>query len=151
MMTGEQTLRFFKSKALSNAYKHVSQKTKELTAQQIEEMVNITSTDKRIKKRFWLQISDSLESGDKIRLKSIYTGICSYTNLYKNIISNPTKLAWLFIPPSDVANKFKNTKENAVKGLLELASLPVVNDRGVVNAKAADRLLRVIELLISIK
>lgn len=109
-------------------------------------MVVVTSTDCRIRERMWNLLANN-SYNRKIKSSELHKGICSYTNFYNNILSNPLKVAWLFVPLLDLDAKMQVHKSALISKLKEILELPIKNGNGKFCYKNISQIVRVSTLV----
>ena len=85
--------------ALDRSVKYMS-----LSINELESKVHLTEMDYFIKNAFWNEIR-KYDAGlvNELEPKQVYTGLCTYTHWFNNILGNPLKFAWLLSPVTEVA------------------------------------------------
>lgn len=109
-------------------------------------MVVLTSTDYRIRERMWNLLA-KIGYDRKIKSSELHKGICSYTNFYNNILSNPVKVAWLFAPLKDLDAKMQIHKSVLISKLKDILELPIRNENGKFSYRNIDQILRASTLI----
>jgi hypothetical protein len=140
-------LETYKSKALSTAIRRIETATWDLTLKELDRRARPTPLDRQLKIRLWGS-ANVLGPGKRPKLKNIYSGLCTYTHFYNNVLGRPDKLAWLLKPSSEFEFSLACLEHRiigCVRDIIELTS--PVQPNGSVNVSAANRILRGFELL----
>lgn len=142
---------FFKSKALAQAVANVPNNILTLSQEKLERKFKPSTVDLKLRRQFWHLIGTIPESVNHLKLRQIYTGICTYTNFYNHFLTNPVKVAWLLSPNESVKSEIRAAQDRALSNLRDLVTARVIDDRGRINIRAANKLLQSVEILFAIQ
>jgi hypothetical protein len=81
-----------------------------------------------------------------IRIKQIFAGVCTETAFY-SLISNPVRLAFILLAPTDYIVTLKEAHEAGLDKLRELLNAKIIDDEGYMNPKAADMVIKAFALI----
>lgn len=116
-------LSIFNSKALEKAIDSAADYFWDLPQDELARWANPTEADIRLKRRYWQIVSIAATNGTKHTLGELHDGICSYTHLYNNILTNRYKVAWILKPNIETEaeiNKLQNDLFDNLKKILSL-------------------------------
>jgi len=82
----------------------------------------------RLKLKFWDEWQQSLLQKGTMRLHAIYYGVCTKEFFYHRIVKNPTKLAWIIIPPVDYEVNLRELLHRGLSRLTEIINLPIYTE-----------------------
>ena len=116
-------LSVFNSKALEKAIHSMESYHWHLPVDEIELWANPSEADRRLRRRYWKIISVVAASGDTSTLGALHDGICSYTHLYNNILTNPYKTAWILKPIIETDTEVVKLQNELFDNLKKILSL----------------------------
>ncbi len=126
-------VRFFKSKSLTDAIARIGPDLYAKTVQELEQLANPSETLQLLKFRYWELIGEGLRSNKAHTIGKLHKGICTYTYLYNDVLSNPVKVAWILSLESNYWNYLEVLKRELVWKIDEIIRLPLQNKDGTVN------------------
>lgn len=126
-------LNIFNSKALKNAIDLISGYYWNLPIDELARWANPTESDRRLRRRYWRIVSVAAANGAKYTLGDLHDGICTYTHLYNNILTNPYKTAWILKPSIETKSEIEDLQDKMFDSLREVLSLPNFRKDGSIN------------------
>lgn len=127
------SLNIFNSKALENGIELIAGYYWNLPLDELARWANPTESDRRLRRRYWRIASSAASTGEKYTLGDLHDGICTYTHLYNNILTNPYKLAWILKPSIETKTEIEELQDKLFDSLREVLSLPNFRRDGSVN------------------
>lgn len=126
-------LRFFNSVALENAANQVPPEIWNLSLDELKELARPTDKDESLKFRYWKLVREALFNRTEYTLGRLNDGICTYTHLYNNFLSNPYKVAWLLKQSSDKKAELAALQDSCLDHLKEIMILDIRRKNGSLN------------------
>ncbi len=143
-----ECLGFFQSKALSVALARIPESLFRESCVSLEHRATPTATERTLKTRFWRLVAEGAVNNRRFKLRALYSGIVSYQHFYDEILSNPTKVAWLIASESSSSHEIGRIQVKAIENVNYMVGQPVIDSRGDLIVSAANRVLRAFEFLI---
>lgn len=72
----------------------------EIPESELERRAKPTMVDHAIRVAFWNEVRIAEAESTSVNLNRVYSGICTYTHWYQNVLNRPEKLAWVVRPAS---------------------------------------------------
>jgi hypothetical protein len=140
-------IRHCDSTALENAVFKIPMEILVLSPEEIEARANITPVLGKLRLSFWKLVRESQETGKPFKLKTVYTGICTYANLRNYILNDPYKLCWLLTSPIHMEFENRMMLDIAMDEVRDILDRPMIDDKGKFDHKLASLKLRAFESL----
>ena len=135
------------SKAFKEAFQKIPEDIINLSSDELLTSFKPTKVDYALRSAFWNEFRLASLNSEKIILKRVYVGICTYQHFYHNVLNNPYKLAWLIQPYADYEKEIEPLIMKSVERLNDILNLPIIDDKNKVDSKAAKVLLDAIKLV----
>lgn len=116
-------LSIFNSKALENAIEAAAGYYWDLPQDELARWANPTESDRRLRRRYWQIVSIAAANGSSHTLGELHDGICSYTHLYNNVLTNRYKVAWILKPNFDTEPEIDKLQHNLFDNLNKILEL----------------------------
>lgn len=126
-------LSIFNSKALEKAIESMDGYHWDLPLDELAIWANPTEADRRLKRRYWQIVSIAAANGSTHTLGELHDGICSYTHLYNNILTNRYKVAWILKPSIETQSEIDKLQSDLFNNLKQILLLKSVKRDGSPN------------------
>ena len=136
----------FKSKALTNAIQKVPGELWLEKSSELLKLAKPTKVDRQIKERL-LDLVLNEKTNEPLQLSELYNGICTYTNFYNHLLSNPKKIVWLFDLTREVSEVYGSIKFQLSRKLRQIIELPIQNNNGRICHKNIEAIIRLTALV----
>lgn len=105
--------------------------------------------DERLRLSFWdeYNIVTAGTYKRRMRLESVLSGICNNTTWEKIYACNDKKLLWVLTPPKSYVQSMNYILHLGTERLSEIMSLPIRDEEGNVDHKAASLILKAFEMV----
>lgn len=144
-------LSIFNSKALENAIKLISDYYWHLPIDELARWANPSESDRRLRRRYWRIVSAAVANGAKYTLGDLHNGICTYTHLYNNVLSNPYKLSWILKPSIETKTEVEDLQDKLFDSLREILELNNYRRDGSVNHANLKLKIKVANVILNLK
>jgi hypothetical protein len=119
----------------------------EMELPELQRMVDPTFTLSRLRLSFWNEYENAIQHNRKMKISKIIAGVCTETLFKKKVLPDHKKLAYLLSPPKDYMLTVKEALDAGLDNLRAIVTAKVLDEKGQLNAKAADVVLKAIALL----
>lgn len=113
----------FNSKALEKAIDSITGYYWDLPQDEIARWANPTESDRRLRRRYWQIVSIAAAKGSKHTLGELHDGICSYTHLYNNVLTNRYKITWILKPSFETKTEIDKLQADLFDNLKQILLL----------------------------
>lgn len=106
------------------------------------------ATDNRIRMKFWMEYEVAQSEGRHMNLSTVAAGLCSYQYFHSHYIIDPSKMAWLMVPPASyeaVVTEALHVGLEHLRGVLAVD--PVNHETGKVDVKLAELQAKIVGML----
>lgn len=111
-------------------------------------LVNPNTTLNCLRFRIWNQFQIAIENGiNKIQLKEVCAGICSYQYLTGAVLRNPLMTMWLCTPPKSYETAAEEALQFGITQLRKVLAFPLFDENGKADMKVAKLQLDVVKTL----
>lgn len=144
-------LSIFNSKALEKAIESISGYYWNLPIDELARWANPSESDRRLRRRYWRIVSATASDGATYTLGDLHDGICTYTHLYNNILTNPYKLAWILKPSIETKTEVEELQDKLFDSLREILALNNYRRDGSVNHANLKLKIKVANVILNLK
>lgn len=123
-------INLFNSVALEKAVTQLSAEVRSMPIEILTERAQPTHKDRELKTRYWKLIQEGVTSNAQYTLGQLHEGICSYTHLYNNFLSNPYKVAWLIKQDKDALSQIEFLQRCCLDHLSGIVALDIRKKNG---------------------
>ncbi len=128
--------------AFKNALKKVPQNLLKIGTDELEKKISPTVTDYFLKNALWNEIRKAVCFDQKILPEHVYTGLCTYTHWFNNILNNPVKLAWMVSPCMDISYGVREVRHWLLGSLHKVFTTKIVDSNGNPNINVIRELVK---------
>ena len=130
-------VKFFKSKALHDAIGRIGPDLYAKSVTELEQLAAPTETLEALKFRYWSLVSRGLETNETFTISKLHGGICSYNNLYYEVLTDPAKVAWMLTFDSNYETLLEVLKNKILNQISDFIRVSTINEDGSVNYSQA--------------
>ena len=102
--------------------------------------------DERVRLSFWDEYNAATAAGKKMSLQSVITGATSWESWVSAYEPSDIKMIWILTPPVSYSMAMRQILHRGTERLLEIMSLPIMDDHGKVDPKVATLILKAWQL-----
>ena len=103
--------------------------------------------DERIRLSFWDEYNNATAMNRKMGIQRLLDNVVSWEGWTTYYEPDDIKMLWIFTPPRSYAQSMKYILHLGTERLLEIMSLPIIDNRGTVDSKVVTQILKAFQLV----
>lgn len=115
---------------LGRAIENLPEAYLDMGEKELKRTDGLTEIDEMLRIAFWREYDQSLAQRRKFGTNHVYSGTCTNTHFFKNILNNPIRLAYMLQPPREYEVRMTYLLDYATDQILEILNLPNTKKNG---------------------
>jgi len=117
------------------------------TEMELRKYVQPDERDERARLGFWDEYNHATAAGKKMVLAQVLHGLMSWETWITVFEPSDKKMMWVFCPPISYQVAMRNILHKGTERLMEIMSLPIIDDQGRPDSKVIVNILRAFQLV----
>ena len=109
-------------------------------------MLRPDAVTSRLRVSFWLEYDNAQENCRPMRMPIVYSGVCHKSYFHNVVQRDPDRMAWILCPPADYILAMREILQEGMEQIRKIVTGNIVSDDGEINTKAAEVLIKAMQL-----
>jgi hypothetical protein len=117
------------------------------TEGELRQYIHPDDRDERLRLAFWDEYNHATAHGKMMSLSAFLHGVAAWETWVTVYEPNDKKMMWMFCPPVSYQSAMRNILHRGTERLMEIMSLPILDDQGKPDSKVIVNILRAFQLV----